>query len=135
MHSKKKMKVGRARIGTYQWMAPEVLRKEKNIGFAADVYSFGMVLWELLTHKIPFEDYMPAQIEGLVGWDDGFKITSPTEGDPFLIRIMEQCLEKDPSKRPSFLQILDLLKEHEEEIKPKSSAVVPYSGGTHLPVN
>lgn len=78
MHSKKKMKVGRARIGTYQWMAPEVLRKEKNIGFSADVYSFGMVLWELLTHKIPFEDNMPAQIEGLVGWDESFRVPTPT---------------------------------------------------------
>jgi hypothetical protein len=41
-----------------------------------------------LTHKIPFEDYMPAQIEGLVGYDETFKMSTPEEGDPFLVSIM-----------------------------------------------
>ena len=70
---------------------------------------------------------MPAQIEGLVGWDETFRISTPTEGDPFLIQVMERCLEKKPEKRPPFLQILDMLKEHEEEMKQMTSAVVPYS--------
>jgi hypothetical protein len=47
-----------------------------------------MVLWELLTHQIPFEDYMPAQIEGLVGYDDTFKMPTPANGEPLLVSIM-----------------------------------------------
>lgn len=55
-------------IGTYLWMAPEVVNQEE-YSFAADVYSFGMVLllvgtvidelqvlWELLTRKLPERD-------------------------------------------------------------------------------
>lgn len=45
---KKRCKKSKNRIGTYQWMAPEVIRNEKIDEFA-DVYSFGVIIWELLT--------------------------------------------------------------------------------------
>ena len=47
--------------GTYQWMAPEVIGghiyTEK-----ADVFSFGINLWELLTRKIPYDGMQPMQV-------------------------------------------------------------------------
>eukprot|EP00523_Entomoneis_sp_CCMP467_P000860 CAMPEP_0168753014 /NCGR_PEP_ID=MMETSP0724-20121128/18704_1 /TAXON_ID=265536 /ORGANISM="Amphiprora sp., Strain CCMP467" /LENGTH=452 /DNA_ID=CAMNT_0008801323 /DNA_START=177 /DNA_END=1535 /DNA_ORIENTATION=+ len=42
----------RDRVGTLRYMAPEVARREEH-GFSADVYSFGMVLWELCSLKKP----------------------------------------------------------------------------------
>jgi serine/threonine protein kinase len=39
-------------IGTYLWMAPEVVNHQ-NYTLAADVFSFGMVLWELFCRKLP----------------------------------------------------------------------------------
>lgn len=35
-------------------MAPEVIRNDKKIDEKADVYSFGVIIWELLTEKIPY---------------------------------------------------------------------------------
>ncbi|KAF5929961.1 hypothetical protein HYC85_000032 [Camellia sinensis] len=45
---------------TYRWMAPEMI-KEKHHTTKVDVYSFGIVLWELLTALTPFENMTPEQ--------------------------------------------------------------------------
>ncbi|KAL6546144.1 Serine/threonine-protein kinase sty46 [Orobanche gracilis] len=49
-----------AETGTYRWMAPEVI-EHKSYDHKADVFSFGVVLWELLTGKIPYEYLTPLQ--------------------------------------------------------------------------
>lgn len=43
-HKKKSKKKNQGRIGTYQWMAPEVMKKEE-MDFSSDVYSFGVIIW------------------------------------------------------------------------------------------
>ena len=55
-------------------MAPEILRGEKYTS-AADVYSFGVILWEMLTLDIPFKGRSIAQITGMVGYyEDSLKV-------------------------------------------------------------
>ena len=49
-----------AETGTYRWMAPEVLRHEP-YSTSADIYSWAMLLYELLTHNVPFRGYDPIQ--------------------------------------------------------------------------
>lgn len=51
---------GKGFTGTYRWMAPEMI-KEKHHTRKVDVYSFGIVLWELLTALTPFHDMTPEQ--------------------------------------------------------------------------
>ena len=46
--------------GTYRWMAPEMC-KRKPYGPKVDVYSFGLVLWELVSGSIPYEEMTPLQ--------------------------------------------------------------------------
>lgn len=46
--------------GTYRWMAPEMI-KEKPCTRKVDVYSFGIVLWELTTALVPFQGMTPVQ--------------------------------------------------------------------------
>lgn len=46
--------------GTFRWMAPEMM-KHKPYGRKVDVYSFGLILWEMLTGSVPYEDLTPFQ--------------------------------------------------------------------------
>ena len=41
------------KIGTPHWMAPEILRQDKYTE-ASDVYSYGVIMWEMITGKIPY---------------------------------------------------------------------------------
>jgi len=60
-------------------MAPEILRGEK-YEESADVYSFGVIVWEMLTGKIPYKGRSIAQITGIVGYC-GDKLTPPPKID------------------------------------------------------
>ena len=53
------------RVGTSAWMAPEVLRNEPYSG-KADVWSYGVVTWEMLTKRVPYENMDPNQVYAFV---------------------------------------------------------------------
>lgn len=52
-----KKRDNRETVGSMHWAAPEILRDPANADYLlADVYSFGIILWELLTREQPYED-------------------------------------------------------------------------------
>ena len=107
-------------------MAPEVLRGEP-FALEADVYSYGVILWECLTGRRPWAELesslqvrqpqcaavvgqlmlaaMPdidtaMQVVGAVGFRD--KVLPQPVGDPALVGLCMRCLAADPAARPSF---------------------------------
>ncbi|XP_025909137.1 mitogen-activated protein kinase kinase kinase 21-like [Nothoprocta perdicaria] len=93
--------------GTYAWMAPEVI-KSSLFSKGSDIWSYGVLLWELLTGEVPYRG-----IDGLaVAYGVAVnKLTLPipsTCPEPFA-KLMKECWEQDPHIRPSFALILEQL--------------------------
>uniref|UniRef100_A0A8C5WN50 mitogen-activated protein kinase kinase kinase n=1 Tax=Laticauda laticaudata TaxID=8630 RepID=A0A8C5WN50_LATLA len=90
--------------GTVAWMAPEVIRNEP-VSEKVDIWSFGVVLWELLTGEIPYKDVDSSAIIWGVG-SNSLHLPVPTScPDGFKI-LLRQCWNSKPRNRPSFRQIL-----------------------------
>ncbi|KAG8379366.1 hypothetical protein BUALT_Bualt07G0081100 [Buddleja alternifolia] len=103
-----------------EWMAPEVLRNEPS-NEKCDVYSFGVILWELCTLQQPWGGMNPMQVVGAVGFQHR-RLDIPDNMDPVVADIIRKCWQTDPKLRPSFAEIMAALKPLQ---KPITSSQVP----------
>jgi serine/threonine protein kinase len=103
-----KIKDGKSVPGTPLWMAPEVLMG-KQVDSKADIYSFGLVMWEIITGNplFPHHDNYSTFKKAIVL--DNERPPIPDSIHPALRKLMEDCWDKDPSVRPNFTDILTRL--------------------------
>ena len=98
-------------MGTIAWCAPELLLQEKQ-GKAVDVWSFGVILWELCCEQVPYGDMAPGAIVlGIVQ-----KRLHLPRGETLLVgapdtltQLIQPCQEFIASERPTFETILGRL--------------------------
>jgi len=102
-----------ADTGTYRWMAPEMIT-DKQYSKKVDVYSFGIVLWELATGLLPYQNMTPVQVAYAVV-NKNLRPPLP-DGCPLALRnLMEQCWNSCPERRPTFYEIVRTLEDLEPE--------------------
>lgn len=94
-------------------MAPEVIAGFKYTE-KADVFSYGIILWELLTRLPPYYGIDGTEVSIWVVKEDlrpeikaDHEWNAPTE----FIQLMKRCWDREPSKRPLFNEIIDALNE------------------------
>eukprot|EP00252_Welwitschia_mirabilis_P018693 TRINITY_DN4165_c0_g1_i1.p1 TRINITY_DN4165_c0_g1~~TRINITY_DN4165_c0_g1_i1.p1 ORF type:complete len:1310 (-),score=284.25 TRINITY_DN4165_c0_g1_i1:308-4237(-) len=96
--------------GTLPWIAPELLHGTNNmVSEKVDVYSFGIVMWELLTGEEPYADmHYGAIIGGILS--NSLRPSVPDNCDPQWRALMEACWSSDPFARPSFAEVVSRLR-------------------------
>ena len=96
-------------LGTISWMAPELFKGDGHYTEAVDVYSFGVLLWELAARKRPHVDCESWSIPDQV--IRGLRPTIPPSCPPEFTEIINSCWRKNPAKRPTFSQLAVQFKE------------------------
>eukprot|EP01125_Pyxidicula_operculata_P008052 TRINITY_DN2723_c0_g2_i1.p1 TRINITY_DN2723_c0_g2~~TRINITY_DN2723_c0_g2_i1.p1 ORF type:complete len:520 (-),score=121.37 TRINITY_DN2723_c0_g2_i1:64-1623(-) len=91
--------------GTPLWMAPEVLQGQP-LSEKADIYSYGIVLWEMLTGKEPFEEHDDYNTFVKAVCEEGERPSLPEDMHPCLKKLLEDCWQPKADKRPSFEEII-----------------------------
>jgi hypothetical protein len=113
---------------TPRWMAPEHFDNKAEITTAADIYSYGIVLWELSSRKIPFEDKENEEVMRLImsgGSESREKI--PVDCPTPLASIIESCWQQKPKKRPTAKALMKKLNPllHIQKPELKTTPAIP----------
>lgn len=89
------------RAGTPAYMAPEQL-SGKEVTAKSDIYSLGLIIYEILTGKRAFD---ASTLPELMKLRESGTITNPStlvrDLDPLIERVILRCLERDPAQRPA----------------------------------
>eukprot|EP01117_Protostelium_nocturnum_P006298 TRINITY_DN2274_c0_g1_i1.p1 TRINITY_DN2274_c0_g1~~TRINITY_DN2274_c0_g1_i1.p1 ORF type:complete len:1291 (-),score=300.01 TRINITY_DN2274_c0_g1_i1:55-3927(-) len=101
-----------------RWLAPEVL-KDNKVSFSSDVWSFGVLLWEISTNgMIPYGDKSNEEVVKHVC--EGGRLQLSKDNHPDLNKLIQSCHEKI-SQRPDFAKIFEVIKSVRESFEDGSS--------------
>ncbi|NXO05607.1 EPHAA protein, partial [Rhinopomastus cyanomelas] len=89
------------------WSAPEAIQYHQ-FSPASDVWSFGIVMWEVMSYgERPYWDMSNQDVMKAV--EDGFRLPAPANCQPPLHQLMLRCWHRDRSQRPHFSHIHSVL--------------------------
>eukprot|EP00475_Leptophrys_vorax_P030471 TRINITY_DN45696_c0_g1_i4.p1 TRINITY_DN45696_c0_g1~~TRINITY_DN45696_c0_g1_i4.p1 ORF type:complete len:380 (-),score=20.26 TRINITY_DN45696_c0_g1_i4:181-1254(-) len=104
-----------AETGTYRWMAPEVI-EHRAYDHKADIFSFGITVWEMLTGKLPYPDLTPLQAAVSVV-QRGLRPPIPKGTHPRLAELLQRSWATNPSERPEFSEIIQIIGDIVQELQ------------------
>ncbi|XP_030836321.1 integrin-linked protein kinase [Strongylocentrotus purpuratus] len=100
----------RAKFFNPAWMAPEALQKspEEMNARSADMWSFAILIWELVTREVPFAGMSSMEV-GMKIVGEGLRIDVPPGSSPHMSKLIKICMNEDSTKRPRFDMIMPIL--------------------------
>src|SRR6187397_1997358 len=101
---------GQGIAGTPQYMSPEQVRGAQEIDFRSDQFSFGVMLFEMVTGRHPFQRDTAVQTMAAIVAEPAAVMTRPRSDVPEPLRwVVERCLAKEPAER--YAATADLVKD------------------------
>jgi len=101
-----------------RWSAIEVL-KSKKYSHKSDVWSFGVVIWEIINFgAIPYTGMTNQKVTEEV--INGYKLTLPNNSPDILKKTLSSCLMTNHTERPTFKELLYILNPNYDELKSRS---------------
>ena len=101
---------GKGGLGSTKWKAPELFKFPRpNFNESCDVYSFGIVVWEVLTGLVPYKVVPNEALGGMVRYEKKRPEPMPEGKYGPLVQLMEQCWQQEPGARLTFRAIVDVL--------------------------
>ena len=109
-------------LGTTAWCAPELFTASTTAQYSVkvDVYSFGIVLWELWERKKPFEEYI-SKFDIMDAVKSGKRPIISDNCPPTYRSLIQRCWQTQPSRRPMFKYITRYLKEELAQVRRQRS--------------
>eukprot|EP01117_Protostelium_nocturnum_P001837 TRINITY_DN1230_c0_g1_i3.p1 TRINITY_DN1230_c0_g1~~TRINITY_DN1230_c0_g1_i3.p1 ORF type:complete len:936 (+),score=218.52 TRINITY_DN1230_c0_g1_i3:3257-6064(+) len=95
--------VTNSNVGPLMWMSPEAIQ-ERKYSNKSDSWSFGVVIWEILTVQDPFANLTPVEA-AIAVVSHGLRLAIPEDTPSALSILMKECWNVDPDDRPDFEQI------------------------------
>ena len=126
-------------LASWQWIAPECLDSNSSeYDIRSDIYSFGVVLWELAAISMPFgefasdpvyfnpsrQTYKLVEIKRAI-IEDNLRPTIPDDTPENFASLIKKCWDKDPCKRPTTLEIIEELKKMGTKGLDENEPIVP----------
>lgn len=130
-----------AETGTYRYMSPEVIRHEK-YDYAADVFSFGLVMWETITREKPFLFKGPIEAAAAVAIE-GQRPPFPDDTPQAVKDLIESCWAEKPGDRMDVESIIKCIDELDNNMvvdswlshPPGHQVYAPTTTPRHPPIN
>lgn len=104
-----------------RWHAPEIIR-DALFTKPGDVYAFGLIMWEMISWQLPFDGLSSFQMILFIG-DKAGRPSVPSTDEPekvmgglfpgyeAYVKLMVDCWDQDPEKRPQFPEIISRLRD------------------------
>ena len=109
------------RVGSVQWAAPEVLLGQR-YSHKCDQWSFGVVCWEVLTARVPFDGLAQPEVATKVALEK-MRLPVPPKTPMRLLRLIARCWCESPEARPCFDELLVELQGIEHTIEEEEEAL------------
>ncbi|KAL6062991.1 Gustatory receptor [Balamuthia mandrillaris] len=103
-----KFRTQRKRLSEYNWQSPERLSNLPSYnGQSSDVYSYGILLWQLVTQKMPFQTCKSLSEMIAAICEANQRPSIPEDCPERLMQLMTSCWSSNPERRPTFEQIVE----------------------------